>query len=97
MTARLQSERATVATETDPKRGRQLESLPGYLTEEFVSGTFFTELPEEQLTDGFLARVGSTLGDMLRRLHQADVYYNLLRPQGPFPSSGGCGWFLSAD
>jgi len=54
----------------------QLESLPGYLTEEFVSGTFFTELPEEQLTDGFLARVGSTLGDMLRRLHQADVYYN---------------------
>lgn len=54
----------------------QLESLPGYLTEEFVSGTFFTDLPVEQLTDDFLAGVGSNLGDMLRRLHQADIYYN---------------------
>jgi tRNA A-37 threonylcarbamoyl transferase component Bud32 len=54
----------------------QLESLPGYLTEEFVPGTFFTELPEDQLTDDFLEGVGSTLGDMLRRLHQADIYYN---------------------
>jgi tRNA A-37 threonylcarbamoyl transferase component Bud32 len=54
----------------------QLESLPGYLTEEFVPGTFFTELPEERLSDDFLEGVGSTLGDMLRRLHQAGIYYN---------------------
>ena len=54
----------------------QLESLPGYLTEEFVPGTFFTELPENRLADNFLSGVGSTLGDMLLRLHQADVYYN---------------------
>ena len=54
----------------------QLESLPGYLTEEFVPGTFFTELPQYRLTDDFLVGVGSTLGDMLLRLHQADVYYN---------------------
>ncbi len=54
----------------------QLESLPGYLTEEFVSGAFFTELPEELLSDGYLAEVGSAVGDMLRRLHQASIYYN---------------------
>jgi tRNA A-37 threonylcarbamoyl transferase component Bud32 len=54
----------------------QLESLPGYLTEEFVPGTFFTELPADQLTDDFLAGVGSTLGDMMRRLHEAGIYYN---------------------
>lgn len=54
----------------------QLESLPGYLTEEFVPGTFFTELPEDRLTDEFLTEVGSTVGGMLRRLHKADIYYN---------------------
>ena len=54
----------------------QLESLPGYLTEEFIHGTFFTELPGDQLADGFLAGIGSTLGDMMQRLHQADIYYN---------------------
>jgi len=54
----------------------QLESLPGYLTEEFVPGTFFTELPEDRLTDEFLAGVGSNVGGMLRRLHKADIYYN---------------------
>ena len=54
----------------------QLESLPGNLTEEFVPGTFFTELPQEQLTDSFLAGIGSTLGGMLLRLHQNDIYYN---------------------
>ena len=66
----------------------QLESLPGYLTEEFVPGAFFTELPEDQLTDDFLERVGSTLGGMLRRLHQADIYYSqsgFLRVVSPDP------------
>jgi len=54
----------------------QLESLPGYLTEEFVAGRFFTEVPEDDLTDDFLATVGSYVGAMMRRLHQADIYYN---------------------
>jgi len=54
----------------------QLESLPGYLTEEFVPGTFFTELPQERLTDDFLSTIGSNVGAMVRRLHKADIYYN---------------------
>jgi len=54
----------------------QSESLPGYLTEEFVPGTFFTALPEERLTDDFLAGVGSNVGRIMQRLHRADIYYN---------------------
>tara|TARA_B100001123_G_scaffold105312_2_gene122314 strand:- start:43 stop:984 length:942 start_codon:yes stop_codon:yes gene_type:complete len=54
----------------------QLETLPGYLTEEFVPGVFFTQLTEEQLTDSFLTTVGANLGGMVRRLHQADIYFN---------------------
>jgi hypothetical protein len=48
----------------------QLESLPGYLTEEFVPGTFFTELPANRLTEDFLAGVGFALRDLIRRLHR---------------------------
>ena len=55
---------------------RQLESLPGYLTEEFVPGMFFTDLPEKALTDDFLNTVGSNVGTIIRRLHQRDIYYN---------------------
>ena len=54
----------------------QLPSLPGYLTEEFVSGTFFTELPQDRLTEDFLDDLGFRVGEMLRRLHQVDIYYN---------------------
>ena len=54
----------------------QLPSLPGYLTEEFVSGTFFTELPQDRLTEDFLDDLGFQVGEMLRRLHQVDIYYN---------------------
>ncbi|MBC8280327.1 MAG: hypothetical protein H8E48_06030 [Chloroflexi bacterium] len=54
----------------------QLPTLPGYLTEEFVSGTFFTESPQERLTDDVLGDLGFQVGGMLRRLHQADIYYN---------------------
>jgi tRNA A-37 threonylcarbamoyl transferase component Bud32 len=54
----------------------QLESLPGYLTEEFVPGRFFTDLPKDWLTDDFLSTIGSNLGAVMRRLHQAEIYYN---------------------
>ena len=75
----LQNGREDQITQTAGNIGvgpEQLESLPGYVTEEFVPGTFFTDLPEDWLTDSFLEGVGSTLGGMLRRLHQAGIYYN---------------------
>ena len=55
---------------------RQLPSLPGFLTEIFSPGRFFTDLPPELLTEDFLNAVGNRLGEMLRSLHRERIYYN---------------------
>ena len=69
----------------------QLPSLPGYLTERFAEGVFFTDLPPERRDPSTrtgratLRAVGLSLGGMLRRLHDAGVYYNdatLADPEG---------------
>ena len=69
----------------------QLPSLPGYLTERFAEGVFFTDLPPERRDpstssgQATLRAVGLSLGVMLRRLHDAGVYYNdatLADPEG---------------
>ena len=63
----------------------QLVSLPGYLVEQFVEGVFFTDLPQERRDPDTIRSVGLQLGGMLRRLHEAGVYYNdatLADPQG---------------
>ena len=63
----------------------QLPSLPGYLTERFAEGVFFTELPPERRDAATMRAAGLALGGMLRRLHDAGVYYNdasLADPQG---------------
>ena len=63
----------------------QFPSLPGYLTERFAGGVFFTDLPPERRDDATMQAVGLALGGMLRRLHGAGVYYNdatLADPEG---------------
>lgn len=69
----------------------QLPSLPGYLTERFAEGEFFTDLPPERRDPSTssgratLRAVGLRLGGMLRRLHDAGVFYNdatLADPEG---------------
>ncbi len=63
----------------------QLASLPGYLTERFAEGVFFTDLPQERRDDSTMRAAGLALGGMLRRLHNAGVYYNdatLADPEG---------------
>ena len=69
----------------------QLPSLPGYLTERFAEGVFFTDLPPERRDPSTssgratLRAIGLSLGGMLRRLHDAGVYYNdatLADPEG---------------
>ncbi|MDA1129120.1 MAG: hypothetical protein O2913_10540 [Chloroflexi bacterium] len=45
------------------------------------------------MTDDLLERIGSTLGDMLLRLHQADVYYN----DATFSDPGGRSHLLVAE
>ncbi len=63
----------------------QLPSLPGYLTEQFAEGNFFTDLPPERRDEDAMRAVGLNLGGMLRRLHDAGIYYNdatLADPEG---------------
>ncbi len=63
----------------------QLPSLPGYLTEQFADGVFFTDLPPERRDATTMRSVGHALGGMLRRLHEAGIYYNdasLSDPEG---------------
>ncbi len=75
----------------------QLSSLPGYLTERFAEGAFFTGLPPERRDGATMRAVGLALGRMLRRLHDAGVYYNdasLADPEGRshliVADDGGC-------
>jgi tRNA A-37 threonylcarbamoyl transferase component Bud32 len=64
---------------------RQFRTLEGYLCEQFADGTFFTDLPREGRDTAAMKAVGFQLGGMLRRLHDAGIYYNdatLADPQG---------------
>ena len=64
---------------------KQFPSLPGYLTERFADGVFFTDLPPERRDADTMRAVGLQLGGMLRRLHDAGIYYNdatLADPEG---------------
>lgn len=63
----------------------QYPSLPGFITEELVPGTFFTQLPVGELEAEMMYQLGRELGGMLSRLHQARIYYNdatLADPEG---------------
>ena len=63
----------------------QFPSLPGYLTERFAEGVFFTDLPPERRDAATMRDAGLALGRMLRGLHEAGVYYNdasLSDPEG---------------
>ena len=64
---------------------RQFPSLPGYLAEQFAEGVFFTDLPPGRRDTATMLSVGRQLGEMLRRLHDAGIYYNdatLADPEG---------------
>ena len=76
---------------------RQLPSLPGYLTEQFAEGDFFTDLSPERRGADEMQAIGHTLGAMFRRLHDAGIYYNdasLSDPEGRshliVDRDGGC-------
>lgn len=63
----------------------QLTTLTGYLTERFAEGVFFTDLPPERRDAETMRTIGQELGGMLRRLHDAGIYYNdatLADPEG---------------
>ena len=55
---------------------RQLPSIDGFLTEEFVSGPFLTDLSPEEATADRMHSIGRELGTALSGLHAAGVCYN---------------------
>jgi tRNA A-37 threonylcarbamoyl transferase component Bud32 len=55
---------------------RQLPSIDGFLTEEFVHGPFLTDLTPEEASAERMFSIGRELGFGLSRLHAAGICYN---------------------
>ena len=55
---------------------RQLPSIDGFLTEEFVHGPFLTDLNPEEASAECMHGIGYELGTALSRLHAAGICYN---------------------
>ncbi len=73
--SRSEAEIAAIAGE----RGvgpRQLPTIDGFITEEFLEGTFLTDLPPDAVTPERMREVGAALGDAIKRLHDAGICYN---------------------
>ena len=55
---------------------QQLPTIAGFISEEYVEGTFLTELPAGQADAERMRRVGAGLRDVINRLHDAGICYN---------------------
>ena len=55
---------------------KQLSSIDGFLTEEFVSGPFLTDLKPEEASAERMHNIGLELGTALSLLHAAGICYN---------------------
>ena len=55
---------------------RQLQSIKGFLTEEFVRGPFLTDLSPQEANPERMHSIGCQLGTTLSRLHAAGICYN---------------------
>ena len=55
---------------------KQLPSIDGFLTEEFVSGPFLTDLRPDEASTERMHGIGVDLGTALSRLHAAGICYN---------------------
>ena len=54
----------------------QLPTIDGFITEEYVAGTFLTDLAPESATTERMRRIGTALGTAIRSLHHAGICYN---------------------
>lgn len=55
---------------------KQLPSIDGFITEEFVNGEFLTDMSPNWATPERMRQLGVALGSAISRLHDADVCYN---------------------
>jgi len=54
----------------------QYRTLDGFLTEQFVEGDLFSRLKEEKKSRDSMYLVGRRIGDILKKLHSREIYYN---------------------
>lgn len=55
---------------------RQLETIEGYISEEFISADVITKLPAGELAGETLHAIGMRLGEIFTKLHASGIYYN---------------------
>ena len=55
---------------------RQLRTIDGFISEEFVDGRFLTDISVDEATEGRMRSAGAALADALSSLHAAGVCYN---------------------
>lgn len=70
------SETSIAAIVADLGGPAQHASLSGYLTEEFVSGTPFIDLPFGSIDEQALRTLGMNVGELFMRLHSRRILYN---------------------
>ena len=66
---------------------RQLPSIDGFLTEEFVPGPFLTDLKPDEASAERMHVIGYELGAALSRLHAAGICYNDATVSDPYGRS----------
>ena len=54
----------------------QLATIDGFISEEFIDGTFLTDLPPHQAAPEGMREIGEALGGALNRLHSVGICYN---------------------
>lgn len=54
----------------------QFKTLNHFLTENYIFGTFFPNLDENQRADENMQEIGRRTGDILTLLHSKDIFYN---------------------
>lgn len=55
---------------------KQYTTLDGFLTEQFIEGDLFSKLEGEKLSDDNMYLIGRRVGDILKRLHFKEIFYN---------------------
>ena len=55
---------------------RQLPTIGGFLTEEFLPDPFLTDIPKSSFTHHMISTVGANLGNLLFELHKENIVYN---------------------
>ena len=55
---------------------KQYTTLDGFLTEQFIEGDLFPRMQEDKRYTDSMYRIGRRIGDIFKKLHSREIYYN---------------------